>query len=91
MKLLSATLVSAALLFSANSYAEAEGVAVGAATVLQLQIGGQDNRQESLIGVMDLDVDNGFVLVGNANVTQIQINGHDNVQKSSIGTRTQAD
>jgi hypothetical protein len=91
MKLLSATLVTAALLFSTNSYAEEEGVAVGTASVLQLQIGGQDNRQESLIGVMDSEVDDGFVLVGNASVVQVQTDGHDNVQRSSIGTRTEAD
>lgn len=90
MKLLSATLITAVLLFSTSSYAEGEGVMVGSASVMQLQIGGQDNRQDSLIGVMDADVDNALVIVGNAHVIQVQTEGHDNLQKSLIGTRIKA-
>lgn len=61
-------------------------VGVGAATVLQLQLDGQDNIQESMVGHLDTDIENTVILVGQANVVQVQTAGNNNLQTSYIGT-----
>jgi len=89
MKFAASVLVSVVLLFSATTQAEDEGILVGSASVLQMQLGGEDNINDSIIGAIKTDIEDGLVLVGQANVVHVQVDGKDNQQNSIIGAYTE--
>ncbi|WP_154724423.1 hypothetical protein [Thiothrix nivea] len=79
--------VSALCVMTAVNADEA-GIGVGTATVLQLQLDGQDNIQDSMIGHLDSALEDTVILVGEASVVQVQTGGRNNVQTSCIGTHS---
>ncbi|OQX05871.1 MAG: hypothetical protein BWK73_32440 [Thiothrix lacustris] len=85
MKKLSSGVFGIICLFVATAVsADNVEIGVGVASVLQLQLEGHDNVNESLIGYVDDDLENASVLVGQANVVQIQTGGRMNLQSSHI-------